>query len=134
MPHGGARLSRLSSAIPRSRSVLIVNDSDESREVLRTILERRGVSILEAREGTEGLEILRRRHPDVAVVDLESDLSDAVSLEDAYHDESRRTETSLVVLGRVSRQPPRGTDSQVIAKPYHYGPLIRTIEQLLERH
>ena len=123
-----------SPSIPRSRSVLIVDYSDESREVLRTVLERRGVSILEARQGVEGLKILRQQHPDVVVVDLENDHDGEGSLENAYHDESQRNETSLVVLGRVSAHRDTGRCSQVISKPYHYGPLIRTIEQLLERH
>lgn len=127
------RLTR-SPSIPRSRSVLIVDHSDESREVLRTVLERRGVSILEARRGAEGLKILKQQHPDVVVVDLESDEGRADHLENAFHDESQRSDVSLVVLGRMSGPRSTTDDRCIISKPYHYGPLIRTIEQLLERH
>lgn len=113
-------------------SVLIVDHSEETREVLRTVLERRGVSIWEASRGEEGLEILRRQHPQVVVLDLEIAPGQEGAMQDAYADESRRQAASLVMLGRV-RTPP-GTDSQprVISKPYHFGPLIHTIEQLLE--
>lgn len=113
---------------------MIVDPSDESREVLRTVLERRGVSILEARRGAEGLKILQNQHPDVTVVDLEADQDGSGSLVIAYHNASASEETSLVMLGRVSAAPTSRDGSQVISKPYHYGPLIRTIEQLLERH
>jgi CheY-like chemotaxis protein len=113
---------------------LIVDQSDESREVLRTVLERRGVSILEARRGEEGLEILQDQRPDVVVVDLDGDQERCDSLESAYGDASCGLHTSLVLLGRVNAVKPPPGGSQVISKPYHYGPLIRTIEQLLERH
>jgi CheY-like chemotaxis protein len=38
-----------------NRRVLIVNGSKDSREVLKTALERRGLEILEADAATEGL-------------------------------------------------------------------------------
>ena len=124
----------------RSASVLIVDRSEESRDVLRTILETRGVNILEATRPAEGLELLREQHPRVVVLDLDVDDCDPTELQVAFEDESRRHETSLVLLGRVTganrsaNADNRPDVSQVIAKPYHYGPLIRTIEQLLQQH
>ncbi|MEO8498532.1 MAG: response regulator, partial [Planctomycetota bacterium] len=124
----------------RSASVLIVDRSEESRDVLRTILEQRGVSILEAKQGAAGLELLREQHPSVVVLDLEVDGGDPAGLQGAFEDESRRNETSLVMLGRVkgaNRSDDGGktaADRHIIEKPYHYGPLIRTIERLLEQH
>jgi len=124
----------------RSASVLIVDRSEESRDVLRTILENRGVNILEAKQGVEGLELLREQHPSVVVLDLEVDEGDPAGLLGAFEDESRRNETSLVMLGRVTGAS-RSDDGDktpdvrhIIEKPYHYGPLIRTIEQLLQQH
>ncbi len=125
---------------PRSASVLIVDRSGDTRDVLRTILETRGVNILEAKQADEGLELLREQHPRVVVLDLEVDEVDSASLQDAFEDESRRSETSLVVLGRVkgaNRSDDSGNSHEprhIIEKPYHYGPLIRTIEQLLRQH
>ncbi len=137
--HGGARLTSIVSE-RRSASVLIVDRSDESRDVLRTVLEPRGVNILEAEQGAEGLTLLREQHPWVVVLDLEIDESNPAKLRDAFEDESRRNDTSLVMLGRVdgairSGEADHGPEGRhVIAKPYHYGPLIRTIEQLLQQH
>ncbi len=124
----------------RSASVLIVDRSEESRDVLRTIFENRGVNILEAKQGAEGLGLLREQHPSVVVLDLEVDDSDPVGLQGAFEDELRRSDTSLVMLGRVNganRSDDGGktpADWHIIEKPYHYGPLIRTIEQLLQQH
>ncbi|MGA7701688.1 MAG: response regulator, partial [Thermoguttaceae bacterium] len=55
------------------RSVLIVDRSEETREVLQTVLERRGVRILAAGRAEKGLELARRHHPDLVVLDLEMD-------------------------------------------------------------
>ncbi|MDA1049927.1 MAG: response regulator [Planctomycetota bacterium] len=124
----------------RSASVLIVDRSEETRDVLRTILEARGVNILEAKQGAEGLELLREQHPGVVVLDLEVDEGDSAGLRGAFEDESRRHESSLVMLGRVvNANRSEGVDEMrdtrhIIEKPYHYGPLIRTIEQLLQQH
>jgi len=98
------------------------------------------VSILEAKQGAEGLELLREQHPRVVVLDLEVDETDSGELQGAYEDESRRDGTSLVMLGKVSgsnRSRDANNPSEprhIIEKPYHYGPLIRTIEQLLRQH
>jgi len=92
------------------------------------------VSILEARQADQGLEILRTRHPNVVVVDLEDDRSEADKVQAAFENESREQDVSLVLLGRVARSEARDSDHRMIDKPYHYGPLIRTIEQLLHRH
>ncbi|MCA9120963.1 MAG: response regulator [Planctomycetaceae bacterium] len=123
---------------PGSASVLIVDRSEETRDVLRTILETRGLSILEAKRGATGLELLREQHPRVVILDLEVDEGDTTGLQGAYEAESRRDGTCLVMLGKVkgSNRSDDNTSSEtrhIIEKPYHYGPLIRTIEQLLEQ-
>lgn len=110
-------------------SVLIVDHSAESRAVLRTVLEGRGMNIFEAERADDGLDIMRRRHPDVVVLDVD-DAAPADDVREAFEQESENGTSSLVVLGRIPGHDAT-SHSQVIAKPYHYGPLIRTIEQLL---
>jgi CheY-like chemotaxis protein len=126
---GGAALipSRFAAA---PQSVLIVDRSEESREVLRTVLGRRGLRILEATEARQGLELARRHHPGVIVLDLETESADDDAVRDQYDVQSTREGASLVVLGRSVRSAPaRGA---VVSKPYHFAPLIRKIEELLD--
>jgi len=112
-------------------SVLVVDEYAESSEVLRTILELRGVNVLEARAANTGLAVMRAEHPRVVVLDLDDVSAGDAKIQSAFEDETRRGESSLVILGkaRISGTP-RG---QVIEKPYHYGQLVRTIERLLAR-
>jgi len=112
------------------RSVLIVDHSEETREVLETALKRRGVRILSADRASAGLELARRHHPDLIVLDLELDDANPESLcEFADHS---RTPPPLVMLGSIRRGQTGLPDGEFVAKPYHYGPLIRRIEELLD--
>ena len=51
-------------------TVLIVDDEPEILRVARGYLEQGGYTVLGARDGTAALEIVRREHPDLIVLDL----------------------------------------------------------------
>lgn len=116
--------------IPR-RSVLIVDGSEENRAVLRTALERRGVQIFEAARPQQGLEMARHHHPDLIVLDAEAIPFDDTDVSDGFEAESRAGQTGLIVLGNLRRRAADAPYGEFVAKPYHYAPLIRKIEDLL---
>ena len=51
-------------------TVLVVDDIEDSRFVLRRMLETRGYRVVEAADGREALEIARRACPDLILMDL----------------------------------------------------------------
>jgi DNA-binding response OmpR family regulator len=110
--------------------VLIVDGSTESRQVLRTALERRGMRIFEAARAEDGLALARRHRPDLIVLDLEMAAADDRTEPGDFAAWAADYDTSLVLLGTARRRAtaPAG---QFVAKPYHYQPLILKIEQLL---
>jgi CheY-like chemotaxis protein len=55
---------------PRKRRVLIVEDSDEFREILHEMLEDLGHEVFVARDGLSGLSRILELRPDLALVDL----------------------------------------------------------------
>jgi CheY-like chemotaxis protein len=120
-------------AVECQQSVLIVDASDETREVLQTALERRGVRILSANRAAPGLELARRHHPDLIVLDLEVDGPAAANLSATFAEQSRSDSAGLVLLGSLRRGTPPAS-GEFVAKPYHYGSLIRKIEELLVAH
>ncbi len=113
------------------RSVLIVDDSEETREVLTTALERRGLRIFASGRAERGLELAREHHPDLIVLDLE--VGDARPGETCspFAEEARATQVPLVVLGSVRRNERPVVEGEFVPKPYHFGPLVRKIEALL---
>ena len=113
------------------RSVLIVDQSSETREVLRTVLEQRGLRIYEASAPDEGLEIVQSQRPDLVVLDVEVETASPAEVSGRFASRTRPRQTPLVLLG-TARRTMRRLPGEFVAKPYHYAPLIRRIEQLLD--
>ncbi len=55
---------------PTGKSVLVIDDDDDTRGRLRTLLERDGWSVIEAGNGREGLDRLAEDRPGVVLLDL----------------------------------------------------------------
>jgi DNA-binding response OmpR family regulator len=112
--------------------VLIVDRSSESRDVLRSLLARGGAEVLEACRADRGAQMAVAERPDLIVLDDEG-------LEDLAGAESRarlaaaaaRNDVPIVVLGTFRHSASPLPNSEFVAKPYHYGALIRKIEELL---
>lgn len=54
----------------RPARVLVIEDNDDARDTLRTLLELDGHSVVTAQDGLEGLSLLLGDCPDVAIVDI----------------------------------------------------------------
>ncbi|HWB08226.1 MAG TPA: hypothetical protein VG826_03335 [Pirellulales bacterium] len=113
--------------LPR-RTVLVVDPLDETHEVLRTALSDRGVDVLGTHDSARGLALARQHRPHLIVLDLEAD-SASSTLADRFASEA--ADRRLVILGSAKRDTGHPDGCQVLAKPYHYAPLIRKIEELL---
>ena len=50
--------------------ILVIDDEQGIRDLLDTLLSRKGYDVLLAENGQKGLEIFRRERPDVMVLDL----------------------------------------------------------------
>ena len=118
-------------------SVLIVDRSEENREVLQTALQRRGMKTLSAGQTTLGLELAHLHRPDLIVLDLEVENIRPEEVHAQFAHDPQISETPMVMLGSArlksnhSRDQANPDEEGFVSKPYHYGPLIRKIEQLL---
>jgi DNA-binding response OmpR family regulator len=111
--------------------VLIIDRSAESREVLRTLLERQGAATLEAERLEQALPLADQFRPDLIVLDVDSDHSATGDATKILREAVGRTDTPIVILGRLRRPCGDLPAGQILAKPYHYGALIRKIDGLL---
>ena len=101
--------------------------------MLKTVLQRHGVQIIEAVGGDDGLDLARQCHPDVVVLDVDSVDVANQSVCDGFNGHMREENTAVVLLGTIPAANRPLRSSETIAKPYHYGPLIRKIEELLQQ-
>jgi PAS domain S-box-containing protein len=69
-----------SGAALRGRSVLLVDDEPDAREVVSLMLERCGAKVFVASSAAEALDIMQRQTPDVLVADIEMPTEDGYSL------------------------------------------------------
>ena len=94
--------------------VLIIDRSAEARDVLRTLLERRGMVALEAERPAHALLLTQDVRPDLIVLDADSDSPfDGESIENLC-EVAGHNDTPIVILGtlrgprnpRPARPPP----------------------------
>ncbi len=111
--------------------VLIVDASRESREILRTLLGRQGAEIVETTQVQSARIIAERETLDLIVCDADGDRTPANSATRELARQASRNAIPIVVLGTVHRDLRPLSHGDVVAKPYHYAPLIRKIESLL---
>jgi CheY-like chemotaxis protein len=111
--------------------VLIVDDSAESREILRTLLARRGATTIEALRPDHAAELADLHRPDLILFDADSDRSGSGTGTESLKAAASRIGSPIVFLGTVRNAQKLPPSEQFVSKPYHYGPLIRKIEDLL---
>ena len=63
----------------RDRTVLIVEDDEDSRYLMRLELERLGYLIVEAENGEQAVEVAAREQPDIILMDLTLPLMDGIA-------------------------------------------------------
>ena len=54
-----------------SRTILVVDDFDDTRLLLRTWLQRRGFRVIEAEDGVEAVKQATTENPDLIIMDME---------------------------------------------------------------
>ena len=114
------------------KTVLIVDESQETRDVLTAALERRGVRILTTAVMRRGIAITKEEKPDLVIVDVDSVSTNSPqqTLDSFTHNAS--DETQIMAIGSAKFTAPIG-ESRFITKPYHFAPLLVKIENFLQQ-
>ncbi len=119
--------------------VLVVEDEDDIREILRYNLQREGFRVREATSGEEALVLARKARPDVILLDLM--LPGIQGLEvcrrlrgsDAHHDTPLIMVTAKGEEADVVAGLEMGADDY-IAKPFSTRELLARVHSVLRRH
>jgi CheY-like chemotaxis protein len=116
------------------RKVLIVDDDDDFRALMRSQLTHAGYVVLDARDAESAMQIARASHPDVITVDLLMPGIDGWSFIDRLRlDERLATIPVVVVSGAADAKDTskRPIDVSVIAKGEGHDRLLREISLAL---
>ncbi|HEY0078352.1 MAG TPA: response regulator [Pyrinomonadaceae bacterium] len=116
--------------------ILIADDYDDSRELLRMMLEPEGYRIREARDGRECLEAARREPPSLAIIDLSMPRLDGWGvIRELRADEQTRHLPCVLLTAFTSHEDrsralAEGFDAY-LAKPFRTRDLLELVRRLL---
>lgn len=122
-----------------SARILIADDYDDNRELLRLMLEAEGYIVREARDGRECVAAARAEVPDLALIDLSMPLLDGWgTLRELRADERTRSIPCVAVTafsGNHDRQRTlkAGFDAY-LSKPFRARDLLELVQRLLNEH
>ena len=116
--------------------ILIVEDQEDNRRILRDLLSKAGFELLEATTGQEGVRLAEVNRPDLILMDVQMPVLDG-------HEATRRIKaqpelrkipiiviTSYAMSGDDAKAKAAGADAYV-AKPFSPRALLTTIRQFL---
>lgn len=116
-------------------SILIIDDYEDNRELLRVMLEQAGYLVREATGGREGVEMARATPPDIALVDLSMPGLDGWDVLNELRADERTqgilcAAISAYADGARMRALAHGFDAY-LTKPFRRNELLETVERLL---
>jgi two-component system, cell cycle response regulator DivK len=119
-----------------SQRILIVEDQEDNRRILRDLLSNAGFELLEATTGEEGVRLAEINRPDLILMDVQLPVLDG-------HEATRRIKaqpelrsipiiviTSYALSGDDAKAKAAGADAYV-AKPFSPRALLTTIRRFL---
>ncbi|HZZ22553.1 MAG TPA: response regulator [Roseiarcus sp.] len=121
-----------------SKTILVVEDQEDNRQILRDLLGSAGFRMIEAHDGEQALTVARSERPNLILMDIQLPILDGY---EATRSIKRDPElmhipviavTSYALSGDEERARAAGCDGYV-AKPYSPRHLLAKIGQFLER-
>ena len=83
---------------PDSHRILIVEDNLLNLELVTEVLRAHGYNVLQARTAEEGLQLARREHPDLILLDVRMPAMDGLSAVRALKEDERTSTIPTVAL------------------------------------
>lgn len=120
---------------PAGSTILIVEDFDDTRFMLSTMLQMRGCHVLEAVNGQEAVEIAPREHPKLILMDLSLPVLDGISATKQILADAATSNIPIVALSAHCQESDwckRALDAgcqECVKKPIDFDML----EQILQR-
>ena len=116
------------------KTILLVDDSRVTREVLKVFLVARDIAVLEAADGVEALAKARESRPDLVVADLRMPNLDGCGLCEALRADLRTRDVPVVILTSdrdldTARRCRAAGAREVLQKPIQPQPLLDAVHR-----
>jgi CheY-like chemotaxis protein len=120
----------------RDLVVLVVEDVDDTRELMRLALEERGYRVLEAENGEQAVEVALAEHPDVILMDLSLPVMDGLETTERIRQHKEFSTTPIVAV-TAHQETDLRADAQAsgftayVTKPIDFNWLNELLNELL---
>lgn len=119
----------------RRKRILLVEDNEFNRKIVRDLLARQPYELLEAHDGQAGVEAARRDKPDVIVMDVQLPKLSGLEATRALRADPETARIPIVVVTSfaLSGDEKKAMDagaSAYLAKPYSPRQLLETIRRM----
>jgi CheY-like chemotaxis protein len=115
--------------------ILIADDYEDNRELLRLILVTAAYEVLEAHDGQECLNLAQDHLPDLIMVDLAMPKLDGWEVFQALRADQRTCDIPCVVVSGYTEiepsRPAEGGFNAYLTKPFRTGEVLETVGSLL---
>ena len=118
----------------REGSILVVEDSDEIRELLGLVLEAEGYRVVALDDGRDVLETARELNPALITLDLALPGKDGWAIVRELQDDERTRDIPILVISAYTREldtPLRRRVARVISKPFCINQVVSEVEDIL---
>ena len=118
-------------------TILVVDDFDDTRWLLRTWLERRGFRVIEAENGNEAISEAQNQSPDLIIMDLEMPELDGLAATRQIRGDANLAEVPIVAVSAYGAEQFRGLALQAgcneyVSTPFEPSELERLIRAYVE--
>jgi len=119
---------------PPDRRILVVEDSDEIRELLGLVLEAEGYAVVALEDGRDVVATAREIRPVLITLDLALPGKDGWAIVRELQDDEDTAEIPIVVISAYTRDfeaPLRRLVARVISKPFYITQVVTEVEAIL---
>jgi two-component system cell cycle response regulator DivK len=121
-----------------SAKILVVEDNDRNRRLLRILLKSRGHEVIEAATGKQALDRLKDQRPDVILMDVQLPYTDGLELTGQIKGDAETADIPIIAVtayamkGDEERILEAGCDGY-ISKPIDTQKVLLVISDILEK-
>jgi CheY-like chemotaxis protein len=122
------------SASPDQKTILVVEDSDEIRELLGFVLESEGYQVVALEDGRDVVETAREQQPVLITLDLALPGKDGWAIVRELQDDEATRDIPILVISAYTREldaPLRRRVARVISKPFYINQVVSEVEEIL---
>jgi len=118
----------------RDKIILVVEDSDEIRELLGLVLEAEGYRVVALEDGRDVISTARELEPALITLDLALPGKDGWAIVRDLQDEEHTRDIPILVISAYTREldaPLRRRVARVISKPFYITQVVSDVEEIL---